>query len=644
MQYPQHAANTSHRARQQWQLGQTHAKKGAWEAASKAFALAAKLAPNEAIYGLNLARAYMRLGDMRSAGDAAERVFRADLRNAMACGVWVQCLTSRKRHAEAVVALRMLHPDVPRDHDYHETLGRTLQFSGKPQEAIGAYCQALGIKLDLPFVHYQLGICFNDLNMKEQATECFRTALVLGIGNHELSVRGLLGHFESEVCRWEAAASQRELLIEALHALPDDAAVPTTPFVHVTLFDDPLDQLRAARSAARAMAAEVKPLPAPGPRPAGRRLRIGYVSCDFYQHATTILMAEMLEQHDRERFEVWLYSHSPNDGTAMRRRIEIASEHFVDVMQLGDVELAKRIRDDDIDLLIDLKGYTRDNRLSLFALRPGRVRASFLGFPGTSGADFIDYIVGDAVVTPLAHAAHFSEKIAQMPVCYQPNDRQRARPAPAPRSALGLPDDAVVLCGFNQPFKISSEVFDVWCRVLTRCPSSVLWLLEWNPQVRKNLELEAVKRGIDLSRIVWAPKLDPAPHMARLLQADLFIDTWPCNAHTTASDALWACVPVVTFMGNTFASRVAGSLNRAAGMQDLVCGNVADYEERIVQLAGDASARQALRDRLAANRDDCVLFDSRRFTLDIEALYVRMVERHDQGLAPEHLPAVEIAS
>ncbi|MDB6001914.1 MAG: putative O-linked N-acetylglucosamine transferase, family [Rhizobacter sp.] len=635
----QYTHNASHRARRQWQLGQTHANKGAWDAAAKAFAVATRLAPNDSVYALNLARAHMRMGDMRKAGDEAERAFHMDTHNAVACALWVHCLVQQKRHRDAAIALRMLHPDAPRDHDYHETMGRALQYSGQIREAISAYFDALAVKLDLSPVHYQLGVCFNDLDMKEEATECFKTALALGIGRHELGVRGLLSYFEREVCRWDAAAPQLQLLLEALRALPDDAAVPTTPFAHVTLFDDPMDQLKAARSASREAAANTKALPALGPRTTTRRMRVGYVSNDFHQHATMILMAEMLEQHDRERFEVWLYSHGKSDNSAMRRRVENACEHFVDVHALREEELARRIRDDDIDLLIDLKGHTRDNKLSMFAWRAARVQASFLGFPGSAGADAIDYIVGDTVVTPLAHAAHFSEKIAQMPVCYQPNDRQRARPAPTAREQLGLPQDAVVLCGFNQPFKISAEVFDVWCRVLDRCPDTVLWLLEWNQQVRKNIEFEAARRGIDVSRIVWAAKAQPAAHMARLQQADLFIDTWPCNAHTTASDALWACVPVVTFMGNTFASRVAGSLNRAAGMDDLTCASAADYEERIVQLAGDAPARQALRERLAANRDDCVLFDSRRFTLDIEALYVRMVERHDNGLAPDHLPA-----
>ncbi len=583
-----------------------------------------------------------RRGRWGGAPRAPARAFRLDTRSTLACALWAHTLQEQKRHADVVRALKLLPADVPRDYDYHDTLARALQYSGRTQEAIASYFEALAIKVDLPTVHYQLGVCFNDLGMKEEASECFHTALALGIGRHELGVRGLLSYFEREVCRWRQASIDLDALLKALHALPPDAAVPTTPFAHVTLFDSPEDQLTAARSASRLLAQGLQPFAPLPPRTAEekqRRLRIGYVSADFHQHATCILMAEMLEHHDRERYEVTLYSHGKSDGTAMRQRIERAAEHFVDVHGWMDRDIVKRIRDDGIDLLVDLKGYTKDNRLGLFAWRPARVQASFLGFPGTVGADYIDYIVGDPVVTPLVHAAHFDEKIAQMPVCYQPNDRQRARPEMPSRAECGLPEGKLVLCGFNQPFKISGEVFDSWCRLLHRLPDAVLWLLEWNNQVRKNIECEALNRGIDPSRIVWAPRKAPALHMARLQQADLFIDTWPCNAHTTASDALWAGVPVVTYMGRTFASRVAGSLNRAVGLEALNCETLQAYEDTIVALASDAPARAALHQRLVAARDSSPLFDSLRFTRDIEALYERMMARHDAGMAPDHLLA-----
>jgi predicted O-linked N-acetylglucosamine transferase (SPINDLY family) len=426
-----------------------------------------------------------------------------------------------------------------------------------------------------------------------------------------------------------------------LRALPADSKKVTAPFAHAVLFADRAEQLIAARSCSRFIAFGIQPLaPKRSDWKAGsRRLRVGYVSADFHQHATAILMAEMLEHHDRERFDVRLYSHGAPDGTAMRKRVEAACEEFIDVRQLTDRQVAQRVRDDGIDLLIDLKGHTRDNRLQIFAYRAAPVQVAFLGYPGSIGADFIDYLVGDSIVTPLSHASDYTEKIAQMPICYQPNDRQRKLLDPPTRPAQGLPDDAVVLCGFNQPYKISPEVFDSWCRVLNAIPNSVLWLLEWSQQALPNLKREAQLRGVAPERLIAAPRAAPADHIARVRLADIFIDTWPCNAHTTASDALWAGVPVVTMLGETFASRVAASLVSAVGTPELVCRDVAHYEQTVIELAHDVPRREALRDRLAAARQDSPLFDSLRFTRDIEALYLRMATRHADGLAPDHLPA-----
>lgn len=641
MHATRHPSDTAHRARSQWQRGQVHARAGRWGPATEAFEAATRLAPRDAVYALNLARAWMHRGRLDMTEAQALRALELEPANTIACALVAHCQMETRRYDEVVATLRSLAPEAVRDHDYHYLLGRALQNAGRPREAIPAYVDALAQRIDAAVAHYQLGLCFNELDMKEEAAQCFQTALALGIGDHELGVRGLLAYFEREVCRWHSARADLSALVDAVRRLSADAAQPTTPFAHVTLLDDPLDQLRAARSAARHLAAQHTAPLRPSPHAAARdaRLRVGYVSADFHQHATSILMAEMLEQHDRTRFEITLYSHGKDDGTAMRRRIERATEHFVDLHELDDRAAAQHIRDDGIDLLIDLKGWTKDHRLGIFAYRPAPVQASFLGFPGTTGADFIDYLIGDPWVTPLEHAAHFTEKIAQLPTCYQPNDRQRALPPPTPRARCGLPEEALVLCGFNQPFKISAEVFDTWCDLLNRLPQAMLWLLEWNGQVRSNITHEAVKRGIDPARIVWAPKLLPADHMARLQQADLFIDTWPCNAHTTASDALWAGVPVVSFAGATFASRVATSLLHAVGLPQLACADIEEYRRTVLRLATDDVARQSLTSHLAQVRSSASLFDSGRFVRDLEDLQRRMWDRHAAEQPPEHLPA-----
>jgi predicted O-linked N-acetylglucosamine transferase (SPINDLY family) len=552
-----------------------------------------------------------------------------------------------KRFRDAARCLQHLPADVPRGHDYHFTLGRALQLGGEPREAVGAYMSALAVRLTDANTHYQLGLCLNELSMKEEAAQCFQTALSMGVGQHELGVRALLSYFEREACNWSGAAQGLADLQKALDALPGDASVATAPFAHVTLLDDPADQLKAARSLARSLASHARPFEprASDWRPdGGRRLRVGYLSSDFHQHATTILMAEMLEHHDRQLFEVTLYSHGKADGSHMRKRIERACEHFVDLRGHSDGDMARRIRDDGCDLLIDLKGYTRGHKVGVFAWRPAPVTATFLGFPGSTGADYIDYFIGDPVVTPLEHAAFYSEHLAQMPVCYQPNDRQRALPAPPTRAEAGLPDDKLVLAGFNQPYKISSEVFDIWCVLLDALPNAVLWLLEWNAQSRENLEREATNRGVAPGRIVWAPRLKPSDHMARMQLADLFLDTWPCNAHTTASDALWAGVPVVTFTGQTFASRVASSLVNAVGLPELACQDVEHYARTVVELAHDPERVAAMRAHLVAAREDSPLFDSLRFTRDFEALLLRMMQRHGDGLPPAPLAAAHAES
>jgi predicted O-linked N-acetylglucosamine transferase (SPINDLY family) len=634
------------RARAAWQAGQAHAKRGAWSDAIRCFESASRQAPNDPVFALNLSRALLAQKRFDEAAQEAVRGYNLDPHSAVACALAAHCLMEGKRFRDAARCLQSLPADVERGHDYHFTLGRALQFGGQPREAAGAYMNALACRITHANTHYQLGLCLNDLSMKEEASQCFQTALSMGVGEHELGVRALLAYFEREACNWQGADEGLAALKSALEALPDDAAVATAPFAHVTLLDDPAAQLKAARCLARHLAAQARPF-AVRPsdwRPGGRRLRLGYLSADFHEHATCILMAEMLEHHDREHFEVTLYSHGKPDGSAMRRRIEQACEHFVDVRGQSDGDIAARIHADGCDLLIDLKGYTRNHRVGVLAWRPAPVTATFLGFPGSTGADYIDYLVGDAVVTPLSHAPFYSEHLAQMPVCYQPNDRQRALPAPPSRAAEGLPDDALVLAGFNQPYKISAEVFDVWCVLLDAIPQAVLWLLEWNAQSRENLEREAAQRGVDPSRIVWAPRKRPADHMARMQLADLFLDTWPCNAHTTASDALWAGVPVVTFTGRTFASRVAASLVHAVQLPELACDDIEHYARTVVELAHDPERRARMRATLVAARDTSALFDSLRFARDFEALALRMMQRHVDGLAPAALPAEQPAT
>jgi len=640
----QHAHSSSHRtseAKRQWQLGRAHAKAGRSEAALRAHESAARLDPRDSLYALNHARALLGRGLIAEATDEALRAYALDPRSSVASEFVAECLMRQRRFEEAASALRALPADVVRDHVHPALLGLALQRLGRPAEAIAAFTDSLAFKPDYAHMHHNLGLCFGELDLKQEAAQCFNTALLLGVGELELSTRGLACYYQRGSCHWEESDENIAALVAALHAAPDDSKLATTPFAHAVLCDNRADQLRAAQSSARFVAIDVKPL-APIRSdwfPGSRRLRVGYVSADFYQHATAVLMVEMLEKHDRERFDVRLYAHGPSTDSPMRRRLLAACSEFVDLVPLNDAQAARRIRDDGIDILIDLKGFTHDHRLGIFAHRPAPIQVTYLGFPGSSGADFIDYLISDPVVTPFEHAADYSEKIAHLPNCYQPNDRQRPLPDAPTRASQGLPEDALVLCGFNQPYKISPDVFDAWCGLLHALPNAVLWVLEWSRQALPNLKREAERRGIDPARLIGAPRASLGDHIARFRLADIFLDSWPCNAHTTGSDALWAGVPMVTILGENFAARVAASLLNAAGVPELVCRDVAHYQHAVLELAASPELRESFRTRIAAARLNSPLFDSDRYTRDIEALYVRIAERHAAGLPPDHLIA-----
>jgi predicted O-linked N-acetylglucosamine transferase (SPINDLY family) len=524
--------------------------------------------------------------------------------------------------------------------DSRALTARGLELQGRQlhADAIQCFLQSLALKVDDAFTHYRLGVSFRDCGMKLEAAECIRTALLLGF-DEALFARGLLVYMEREGCRWAAADGEWAALEAAIRAQPEGAARQINPFVHAVLSEDPLAIRRVAEHYARFFQTFVKPLP---PRPAqrhGGRLRVAYLSADFYQHATAQLMVQMLESHDRERFEVTLVSAGPDDGSTMRRRLRAACHRFEDLRGRSHDAMARRIRELGIDILVDVKGATDGTLLPVLAARPAPLQLNWLAFPGTSGASYIDYIVGDPIVTPLAHAAHFTEKIAQLPGCYQPNDAQRARPAAADRAAFGLPADKTLLCGFHQSYKISAAVFDRWCELLKRLPDAVLWLLQWNANVRDSLLAAAAARGVGAGRLLFAPLLPLDEHLARLACADIFLDTWPCNAHTTAGEALWVGVPVVTVIGETFAQRVAASLLHQVGLDELVCTDEAGYVATVAALASDAARRAALRERLHTSRPASSLFDGSAFARDIESLYLRLWERACAGIPPEHLPA-----
>ncbi len=634
-----HAApRQQQRAYRLWQAGQGHAQGERWSAAAQAYVDAHELS-SDAPYGLAAAHALIKADRADQALQRARRLCQRHPDSVAAYTLQAHALLALNRHAEAVQMLQAMPAQLPRDLDHWMSLALALQRLGRHADALPVLFQALALKMDHAYLHFQLGMSFKDLGLKAEAAECVRTAVQLGVGSSDLAARGQLWFLEREACRWPQAQAEAHALSARWQALPDAAPMEASAFSHAVLEDDPAAVLVAARHQALHVQRGVKPLGRRAARAHTGRLRLGYLSADFHTHATSQLLVQMLEQHDRQDFEVSLFSSGPDDASSLRSRMQAASEHFVDLRGLPYDAMAQRIRQARIDILIDLKGITYDNLLPVLAQRPAPLQASWLGFPGTTGAPYIDYLIGDPIVTPLDQAAHYAECIAQLPHCYQPNDRWRARPEADARARWGVRQDALLLCGFHQSYKISESVFETWCQLLHQLPNSVLWLLHWNQNVQAALCSAASARGIGPERLLFAPVVPLERHLARLACADLFLDTWPCNAHTTAGEALWMGVPVVTLQGRTFAQRVAASLLHAVGLPQLVCHDVAGYVELIAELAQDAPRRHALKQQLEQQRLNCHLFDSAARAREMENLLQRMWQRATAGLAPAALQA-----
>jgi len=424
----------------------------------------------------------------------------------------------------------------------------------------------------------------------------------------------------------------------ALTKAIDDSGLAATPFSTLSLIDDANIHLATARATVSNFYPRQDDL---GPFKARRKdgkIRLGYFSADYRQHPMGQLLAELFEVHDRTRFEVIAFSFGPATGDDMHLRLQKAFDRFIDVRDMGDREVAALSRELGIDIAIDLIAHTAYSRLGMFALGCAPVQVNFLGYPGTSGAEYIDYIIGDDIITPHESHGHYSEQIVAMPHCYQVNDSKRQIATKTPtRAALRLPEEAFVFCCFNSGYKILPEVFDGWCRIMLQVKNSVLWLLASNPEFEKNLCKEAERRGVDSSRVIFAKREPLDVHLARYRAADLFLDTRPYNAHTTASDALWAGLPVLTRIGRSFPARVAASILRAVDLPELVTETDAEYEALAIALANEPERLSLIRQKLAANRSSSPLFSGEVFARNIEKAYIEMIARNERGEPPSFL-------
>jgi predicted O-linked N-acetylglucosamine transferase (SPINDLY family) len=368
------------------------------------------------------------------------------------------------------------------------------------------------------------------------------------------------------------------------------------------------------------------------------KIRLGYFSAEFQDHAVMFQLARMFELHDRTRFSIHAFSFGPTQTSPMRTRLTDAFDSFHEVSAMDSRAIADLARAEGIDIAIDLMGYTGRARTEIFALRPAPVQMLYMGYPGTMGAPFFDYLVADPIVIPEEQRRYYAEKIIWLPDSYQANDDHRRIASKIPgRTDMGLPEQGFVFCCFNNPYKITPAEFDIWMRLLARVDGGVLWLFEANRNVEENLRREAAQRGVDPARLVFAERMPHAEHLARLSQADLFLDCFRCNAHATASDALWAGVPVLTVPGHGYAARVGASVSHAIGLQDMVAATCEDYERLAFELASDPSRLADVKTRLAHNRATMPLFDSGRFTRHIESGFETAFDRYWNGLDPDHI-------
>jgi protein O-GlcNAc transferase len=567
-----------------------------------------------------------------------------------------------QRHEDALAATAKALALSPKDPDLLARRADLLALSGRTQEAAQAYgaylalkpeesgawraqahaFQALGRRADAQ-AGFDRAVALapsdgttrmdraNFLYANERFEEAARDYEILSAGEGAPPwIQGYLSLSRLHCCDWRGLDAARDRIaagIESGHFVLDPTGLAALSHAR-----------RELRQCARIWAAEKYPPPPPplwtGKRYRHDRIRLAYLSADFRAHATAFLMAGIFESHDKNRFETLAISYGADDRSPMRARLERAFDRFLDVRDRSDSDIAQQLHAMEIDIAVDLKGYTNEARPGILGHRPAPVQAHYLGFPGTMGVDSIDYLIADPILVPDLHRSDYAEQIAYLPDTYHCTDRTRLSPARLPtRAELGLPP-GFVFCCFNNNHKIMPDVFVVWMRLLRSVEGSVLWLLQDNPAVAVNLKREATDRGVAPERLIFAPRTSPEAHLARQACADLFLDTLPYNAHTTASDALWMGLPVLTASGSTFAGRVGASVLHAAGLSELVVASLADYEALALALARDPTRLAAIRARLAANRERCPLFDTARMTRSLEAAYTMMWEISQRGLPP----------
>ena len=646
-----------------YSLAMLYAQQSDYKAAADLFRRAARLKPDLVDAHYNLAVALGMAGNYDGAARSYETVLKLDPRHVNARNNYATALLHAGRPADALSQYDLLIAQGPASADAFINRGTAHHALKRTAEALADYDRAIALRPDFAEAHLNRGNALVELRRSDDALASYQKAIALQPGfadayNNMANIYSHLGRYEEAVtaydkglalqpedsearsmrfsanmqlCDWSNFQAERDRLLAAIKR-----GAVINPFVALAVSSSVEDHLRSAKKFSNLR------FPAAAPLWRGEiyrhdRIRLAYVSGDFREHPIAYLAAGMFEHHDRSRFEVTAVSFGP-EQEGIRQRLQGAFEHFVDVRTKSDGEIAALLREREIDIAVDLVGFLENARTNVFASRAAPIQVNYIGFPGTLGADYYDYVLADRTVLPPEHAPFYAEQVAWLPDTYLPTDSTRAVAQTTPtRGELGLPEKGFVFCAFNLSYKINPAIFDVWMRLLREVGGSVLWLRDYNAIAARNLRAEAERRGVAPERLVFAPRAPlAAGHLARQRQADLFLDTIPYNAHTTATEALWVGLPVLTCLGSSFAGRVAASVNRAVGMPELVTQSLAEYEALALRIAKDPALCARLKDQLARNRPTHPLFDTARFTRNIEAAYATMWQGYQAGRPPKH--------
>jgi len=618
-------------------LGLIKASQKKYKEAIELLGKAVKLDPNEPSLRFNLAKALMDSGAYMESIPHHKKAVELAPNNPEAWLNYGKAFSDLNAYEEALSIYDKALIINPGYAEAFLNKGATLKELKRYEEAIVCAESALRINPNLAEGWVNKGVALKEFKRYEEVISHYERALSL---KSEIDwLNGELLHTKMKICRWSGFTDNLENITNRLMANEKIA----NPFPLLALTDGVLLQ----RKCAEIYAQEKYPFnPALGPitktkRLQGEKIRIGYFSADFHNHATGYLMAELFELHDKQKFEIFGFSFGPIKNDEMRQRLEKSFNQFIEVGDKADVEISQLSRDLNIDIAVDLKGFTQDARMGIFSYRAAPIQVNYLGYPGTLGADYMDYIIADETLIPDHLQLGYSEKVVYLPDSYQANDSKRViADKKFTRQELGLPETGFVFSSFNNNYKILPAIFDSWMRILNAVEGSVLWLFEDNNLATESLKNEAEKRGIDSNRLVFAKRMSLPEHLARHQQADLFLDTFPYNAHTTASDALWAGLPIITLMGESFASRVAASLLYAINLPELVTTSQAEYELLAIELATNPLKLNSIKQKLTKNRLTTPLFNAQLFTKNLEVTYMQMYERYMADLPPEHITII----